>query len=284
MDNDILAQRRRWFRFFPEGSLEFLVATRVLVMILLLALLIVGKVEVQLMATLIALTGVLWLDYILIVWWAVQIAIDLKALQERPTTSAEALGSHRLRTGILSCLPSVVAAVIIAPWAKLLHFILPGLLPGGAFIAIVHVVLLVLFILLVVIAQRTLQRIQFGPPLWTVLFMVPVVHLFAIHRLMAGLERRLRESTCADASAETRDRAEGSGRLAVVIADVTWVLAIVPWFILIVLMLLGGAWPAEFPQAAVPFCGVPLTAIFAVANLAAMEQVQRQFIAALRKR
>ena len=235
MSNDILTQRQRWFRFFPEGSIEFLVATRVLALLLLLALLIVGKREMQLLAAVVALTGVLWLDY-----------------------------------------------ALIAPWPMLLRYYQPGLLPGEAFVTVGRGMLVVLFIVLAILAQRALQRIRLGRPLWTLLLLIPVVHWFAMHRLIVGLEARIREHEQTD-SPEARDQAADSGTLAIALADVTWVLAVLPWGHVVIFPLAQGNWPAEFPQAAAPFCGVPLAAVFAVADLAAMERVQRQFTATLRK-
>jgi len=282
MSNDILTQRQRWFRFFPEGSIEFLVATRVLALLLLLALLIVGKREMQLLAALVALTGVLWLDYVLMVWWAVQIAVDLEDLSLQPRAPVEASRRRRVHTGILVCLPSVLAAVILAPWPTLLRLYQPGLLPGTAFVTVGRGILAVLFIVLAVIAQRTLQRIRLGPPLWTLLLLIPVVHWFAMHRIIVGLEDRLREHGQKD-SAEARDQASHPPALAIAIADVTWGLFVCPWAIVAIFMLTQGNWPVDFPHAAAPFCGVPLAAVFAVADLAAMERVQRQFVATLRK-
>jgi len=281
MNNNTLLQRQRWFRLFPEGSIEFLVATRLLVMILLLALLIIGNVQVQLLASLVALTAVLWLDYVLVVWWAVQIAIDLQEVILRQSTNADALRRRRIRAGIVVCLPSTVAAMIIAPWPTLLHFFQAELLPDAT-MAVARVVAALLFIVLVIWAQRTMRRIGLGSRLWTLLLLIPVLHWFAMHRLMVGLERRLRESEMA-VSAETEHEAADGPELAVAIADVTWALAVLPWSVLMILVLIGGSWPTEFPQAAVPFCGVPLAAIFAVADLAAMERVQRQFVTTLRK-
>jgi len=282
MSNDILTQRQRWFRFFPEGSIEFLVATRVLALILLLALLVVGKVELQLLATVVALTGVLWLDYVLMVWWAVQIVLDLEDLPLRQTTSAQVLQRRRVHVGILVCLPSVIAGVLLAPWPALLRIYQPGLLPGEAIITAGCGILVVLFIVLVVLAQRAMQRIRLGPPLWTLLLMIPVAHWFAMHRLIVRLEGRLREYERTNLPV-AGERAADSPAWAITIADATWVLAILPWALVVILTLTRGNWPTEFPQAAVPFCGVPLAAVFAVADLAAMERIQRQFIATLRR-
>lgn len=283
MNNDTLIQRQRWFRLFPEGSIEFLVATRVLAMILLLALLIVGKVQIQLLASLVALTGVLWLDYVLVVWWAVQLVIDLEEIRSDRPATADVQRRRRIRAGLLICLPSVVAAVLIAPWPAMLRLSLAGLLPGDSIIMALRGVAVLLFIVLVILAQRTMQRIGLGSSVWTLLLMIPFVHWFALHRLIGGLYRRLAECEAA-ASAEDKGNADDAAGFVVAIADVTWVLAILPWGILTVIMLAGGGWPTEFPQALLPFCGVPLTAIFAVTDLAALESVQKRFVDTLRKR
>jgi hypothetical protein len=235
-----------------------------------------------LLAAVVALTGVLWLDYVLMIWWAVQIVIDLEDLPLPPTASVAESRRRRIHIGFLACLPSVVAALILAPWPTLLRFFQPGLLPGGAFVTVGRGMLVVLFIVLAILAQRALQRIRLGPPLWTLLLLIPVVHWFAMHRLVIGLEGRIREHEQTDA-AQAREQAADSGTLAIALADVTWVLAVLPWGLVVIFILAQGNWPAEFPQAAAPFCGVPLAAVFAVADLAAMERVQRQFTATLRK-
>ena len=66
MTDNIGAQRRNWFRSFPEGSIEFVVITRVLALLLLAALAIVPGIQRP--AVLVALALVLWVDYLLMMW------------------------------------------------------------------------------------------------------------------------------------------------------------------------------------------------------------------------
>lgn len=291
MDNDTaLLQRQRWFRFFPDGSIEFLLVTRILAIFLLLALGVVR--ESQRPMVLMALAVVLLLDYVLMVWWGVQTVVDLECLIEQsgnhPATPRESCGTlayatpgatsadlhwRRLKAALSACLPAVAVFVALAPWpefaishsparAAVMRVLLPA--AGAA------------FIVLLLVGQRALQKIRMGPPLWTALLLVPFVHWFAMHRLIGHLRARL------DRYRQTRGEQPGDGpRLAVPIADATWVLAVLPWAVLAVRGM--PQQPEMSWQDFVPPCGAILTALFAVADVAALEGVQRQFVTALRR-
>ena len=116
MSGSILEQRKRWYRYFPEGSLEFLVATRVLAVVLLLAMVVMHDVQRPVILT--ALIGVLWFDYVLIVWWAICMTLDLDLLAgQNPTASETAARGWVI--GLKACLPSVAAAFGLATWPAL---------------------------------------------------------------------------------------------------------------------------------------------------------------------
>src|SRR5437868_8574771 len=76
--NSKLLERRRWFSFFPEGTLEFLVVTRVLALLLMGTLIIVPSTQRP--AVLVALAAVVWADYALLTWWLVHVSADLHDL------------------------------------------------------------------------------------------------------------------------------------------------------------------------------------------------------------
>jgi len=81
MDNTVLSQRQRWFRAFPDGSIEFLLVTRLLVVFLLLGL--AAMRESQRPMVLMALAVVLMADYAIMIWWSLQTVADLDCLGER---------------------------------------------------------------------------------------------------------------------------------------------------------------------------------------------------------
>lgn len=275
MSDNSLQQRRKWFRFFPEGSIEFLLVTRVLALLLLVSLIILR--EMQRPLVLVALAGVLWLDYVLMIWWAVQLTIDLESLWKQPPPPADELRRRRIRAGLVACLPSVAALLILAPWTR---FVLPNEAARVAVRLVMDPVLCVLFVILLVVGQRTLQRINLGPARWTLLLLIPVVHFFAMHRLLVGLGARLQRREHESEESSVKD-AGPSG--VVIFADATWFLSILPWGIVILLTFSGGGWPSEAPYSFSPICGILLAGLFAVSNLAAMENVQRRFVALIRK-
>ncbi len=276
MSEDRLAQRRNWYRFFPGGSIEFVIVTRVLALLLLLALAVVPGTQRP--TVLLALAGVLWIDYLLIIWWAIQVTTDLDALFADPPPSADVLRRRRIRAAILGALPATAALVILAPWPS---FVLPSEPARAATIRMVLIPLLgVLFVALLVPAHRALRRIQLAPPRWTLPLLIPIVHWFAMHRLLIHLHARLRLRSQERGMPTTDDPGPAP---AVILADLTWVLSILPWGILLVVVLLRGEWPSGVLYSAVPSCGTAVAALFAISDLAAMENVQRQFVALIRK-
>ena len=271
MSGSILEQRKRWYRYFPEGSLEFLVATRVLAVVLLLAMVVMHDVQRPVILT--ALIGVLWFDYVLIVWWAICMTLDLDLLAGQEPTAPETATRGWL-IGLKVCLPSVAAAFGLAPWPTLpvlRRALLPGLTVGRA-------LALVLFVVLAVVAQRTMQRIRLGKPFWTALALIPGLHWFALHRIAAGLEARI-DHNAQPAQAQSAPPSPSS--VAMSAADVTWVLCMLPWLVVLVLSVARG-WPGGFPASVFPFCGMFLAAVFGIADLAALERVQRHFTRMIR--
>jgi len=136
-----------------------------------------------------------------------------------------------------------------------------------------------LFVVSALVAHRALQRIQLGRPQWTLLLLVPIFHWFALHRLLTSLHARVRQRSQEPGKPTPDDPGPGPG---VILADVTWVLSVLPWGILVVLTLMTGKWPGNMPYSAMPVCGTMLATLFAVADLAAMENLQRRFVALIR--
>ena len=84
------------------------------------------------------------------------------------------------------------------------------------------------FILLLPLGQRAVQRIRLGPAFWTFLSLIPLVHMFAMHRVARHLEERMRELDQQRSPAKPAIP-EPSGRLAPAVAEVAWFLTAVPW-------------------------------------------------------
>jgi hypothetical protein len=228
--------------------------------------------EVQRPVILTGLVGVLWLDYVLMMWWAVQVALDLAVIEGQGTTSASL--NKRWLIGVMVCLPSVAAAVGLAPWPRLAF--LQTRVAGEW--TLQQTIALVLFILLAIAAHRALQRIRLGRSLWTALALVPGIHWFALQRIVADLDQRIyrQHQACRP------DEAGHFSSAARALADVTWVLCAVPWVVVIAVAAAKG-WPDSLPMRGVPFCGLVAGVLFGVANLAALERVQRHFLRLLQE-
>jgi len=293
MHEDILHQRQRWFRFFPEGCLEFLIATRALALVVLLSLLLLRQAQRPLLLT--GLVGILWVDYALMVWWAVQTAMDLvlcAARQDRTLPGApsgtDATMFERRRdrryVALQVMLPSIVAAILLAPWLPFLDIIFPGLQAStaGAVLWWVNPAMVVVFVVLVVAAQRPLRKIGIASGPWTVALMIPVLHWVALHRLAVVLENRI-EACRGRPAGDSDGTAPRSTPLSVALADALWVIMVLPWLVFLVLVVVQDRWPESPPWTMLPFCGTILVALFSVADLAALERVQRRHVELLAK-
>ena len=278
MNESSLTQRRNWFRAFPEGSIEFVIITRVLALLLLLLMNAVGGSNRILAVQ--GLAGLLWADYLLTMWWAVQVATDLNALTAKEPPAADALRSRRVRTCVLGMLPAtacLLLVVALVPW--------PSFLPGGESVRSASArfggpLMGILFLVSLGPAYRALRDARLGSGLWTMVLLIPIVHWFALHRLTMDLHVRLvRRSQESDGPSSN----EGSPYAAILAADVTWVLTILPWVILLVWPLVPDTWRSESPPPMMPICGTLIAAVFAIFDVAAMENVQRRFVARLRR-
>lgn len=275
MSDDTAVQRRKWFQSFPEGSIEFMLVTRVLALLLLLALAIVQ--DVQRPVVVLALTMVLWADYVLMMWWAVQMTTDLDDLFADPPPPADAARRRRVWAACLGASPSVAAALLLVPWPYLL---LPSEWSRAAVVHVAAPLLGIAFVALMFVAQAALQRVRLGPRPWTLLLLVPIAHWFAMHRLLTGLHARVHQRR--EERGQTVKDDSGPGA-AVRIADITWVLSILPWGTLVLVSLLRGGWPTGSGASGASVCGAFIAAVFAVADVAAMEQLQRRFVLLLHK-
>ncbi len=269
MNDDRLVERRKWFRVFPEGTLEFAIITRILALLLLMALAVVGGTQRPLV--LVSLAIVLWADHVLLTWWALQVAMDLRLVTDE---SAYDSPGWRAKIAFKVVLPSIAAVVALAPWGKVVSIVtggvgLPSWVPLAAAIA---------FVLLCLPAAGALREVNMGSLPWAVLLLVPIVHWFALHRVATSLHNRISQQL----QARGIENQPQSPRFALAIADTTWVLSVLPWAVMVGYSLARG-WSAQGVFKLGSVCGTFLAALFAIANLAALETVQRQIVMLLRK-
>ncbi len=273
MNQSSLEQRRGWFRFFPEGSLEFVVVTRVLIMLLiLLSMVVTGN---QRSIILVALCGMLWIDHLLTLSWTVQLATDLNGLLATPPASPAELAAARRRALVLMALPISFVLAAIAPWPELL-------LPDGAsrhsISRFLPVVLGIAFVASMVPAFRQARALALGPAAWTGALLVPLLHWVGIHRLLCHLDRRISSSFRSQPPQED----SGPATLAAA-ADLLWGVSILPWLLLAVLAMGQGSGASEAPASRVfSICGTLLFGLYSVVDLGAAEKVQKRFVQLVR--
>ncbi|MCL2330842.1 MAG: hypothetical protein FWC56_06030, partial [Phycisphaerae bacterium] len=320
MDGERLIERRKWFRVFPEGTLEFTIVTRVLALVLLISLAVVGSAQRPL--ALAALAFILWVDYALLMWWMIQVATDLllvcgKLPDDTPSyrmplglrvvlpsvafslmvipwvdlltilglgakanyfrfvpvvgvvlfllflVPAYRSSSYRVRLGFKIILPSVAVLLAVTPWVDLLTILgfgsMTTVLGVGVktqyFIAPIAGV--VLFLLFFVPAYKSLLRIGVNSPIWASVLLIPIFHWFALHRVAAVMDRRIDHQLRARGFEKLSHRP----RLAIGMADITWLLGVVPWLVVLIFVLLRG-WPMGGAFRGGVVCSTILTALF----------------------
>lgn len=272
MNETSVQERRQWFLHFPEGSIEFFLVTRVLLILLLLVLLVAGQQHHA--YVLLALAGMLWFDYALALWWAVQMATDLDSIRQ-PITADRAYW-RRLRGITVALLPSIAFFLLISPWPDLLSEV------ASERMAIRRAALPLIgtaFIVFMFLAQRVLRGLGVGSAVWRCLLLVPLLHWFSLHRWILHLDTEVNRLV----DEKNKQRLAGSSPgAAVSLARWAWFPGILPWMILLPAQAFGASWLSEslFKGAAV--CSLVFTCIFVVADTAAMENVQRKFVTMMR--
>lgn len=270
-DKTTIHERRTWFHYFPEGTLEFSVITRVLVVIALLSL--AALKGSQRTYALVGLCGFLWVDYILAIWWVIQTHTDLSLLAGKTADDEARITRSRRHALVLGAAPATLLMIAIAPWPVVVHL--------NQHASIITVLFGALFLLALAPAIRQLRSIGVEPAGWIPLVLIPVLQWFGVHRLLAKLHDRLDDLV--SASGAPRDVPPTRGTIGA-LADVVYILAVLPWLILAGYALARGAWPASGVGQILPVCGTLLTAVFCVLDIAALEAVQRRFIAVVARK
>lgn len=269
---DTMTERRSWFDFFPEGSLEFVVVTRVLILVTLLSLAALEGVRRDF--ALLGLAAFIWTDYMLTTWWLIQLKTDLALLPDQSDAQIVRLTPHRGRLLVMVILPITFLMMLVTPWQAALH-----LSPSSALVGI-RIVLLIVLACGLVLGYRALGALELAPPVWRALFLVPLLHWLALHRIVARLNRQLPHT---EPEEQPRPSEETSGNVTLFLADISWFLCIFPWLIFIAAMFSQGQWPAGASGRIIPVCSTCLAAVFAVLDIAVMEAVQQRFVTLIRK-
>src|SRR4030095_16365697 len=113
MIDDNLSQRKSWFRYFPDGTIEFTVITRVLALMFLAGLAMVSIAQRPTTMTL--LWAIIWVDYALVLSWAIQINVDLENLSQTAPVSAELCKQRRVQELFWLAIPSILILLLIIP-------------------------------------------------------------------------------------------------------------------------------------------------------------------------
>lgn len=273
MNDSSMQERRQWFFYFPEGSIEFFLVTRIMLILLLLVFIVAAQQHYA--YVLVAMAGILWIDYALALWWAVQMATDLQGIRQ-PTTADQAY-HRRLRVIVIGLLPSIPFFLLIAPWP---NWVSTAASDRTMIWRITLPTLGLTAIVLIAIAQKALRDLGVDSTIRRCLMLVPLLHWFTLHQWIIRLDREL--NRLAEEKNDIQLTRSDPGAV-VTLSRVMWFLGVLPWLILIPGRMCDIPWlsASMFKGAAV--CSLVFTCIFAVADTAAMEAVQRKFVTLLRR-
>ncbi len=266
---DNLARRRLWYHYFPEGTIEFLLVTRVLALLILAALAVVHGTQLDM--ALIALGLLLLADALIIQWWGVQIVTDLSDLKSQESSRLAA--RRRLRAWVLAALPALIMVVTLLPWSGFVIYDPAMRARVNAWIPLIGVPL---YLAALVPAVLGLRAIHYGATAWCVCWLIPGIQWWALHRLIGDWQARIDQSL-----GSRRKETEPPSTGTVLFVDIMWVLAMLA----VAGLFLVGTLRTEGLQGGGPrlliIAGTGLVALFAIGQVAVMENVQRRFLAAV---
>jgi hypothetical protein len=267
-----LEERRRWLAFFPEGTLEFLVVTRVLALLLLATLIIVPTTQRPLV--LLAMMIILWCDYALLLGWLMQLVNDLERLFGASQAASNS-GGIRVIDAAIALLPSAIALLVIAPWPA-------AILRRMGHPTLLMVALLTLYIASLPLGYAALRRMGFRSGTGTFLLLVPVLNWFALHRLLPGLHARVRERALELNLPVAQESGAGAAAVA---ADFCLMIGIVFWAAWVLLL-----WRAQHTGVSggvllglVQTASLGAGCFMAVTQVAALEYLQRRYVVLVRR-
>lgn len=256
-----LAEQRRWFRYFPEGPLEFLAAVRFL---WILGLFVVPVVSgfLRIYAAL-ALAFLLSADAALAAWWLAQIAFDRDVWTGRRTWNPRE-ARRRAVALTLGVLAAHGLLFLVAITFGRLPFDWVRVHPGA--VSALRSILIVLYVAVVPVTIVA-GRAAGGRTGLVCLLPVPFLHWLAVRRLA----RCIGADLAADVTARTGRPAPFSTG-AILTAEALWIL-LVP----VLAANLWGAflWTRPSWQA---ICSGIIIAVAGVADVAAVESVQQAYL------
>jgi len=265
---DNLTRRRTWFRYFPEGTLEFLLVTRVLALLLLAGLTVVRGSQRP--AVLLVLGVILLLDYLLVLWWGIQLVTDLRDAASPGSMNAQEARQYRLRSLLIVMLPSIAATLVLTPWPE---FFIADPVARERLTGIIIPLFALVYLATLFPAWKRLSSLGCGHPVWSALFLIPGLHWLALHRLIGEWQARLDRQL-----ASARLPADPPSHSGLLFSDVAWFLTMLMVGTLLYLSFSGRA--AQLLTLA-HIASAGLAPLFAIGEVALMENVQRRYLAML---
>jgi len=276
MSEEMLTRRRQWLQCFPEGTIEFNLVTRILVVGMLGSLAVLPESQHRLVLT--GLVGVLWIDYLLILWWVVQLGTDLEMIIDRPGQSAPQSRRRDLVYAFWASLPTLPALLILAPWSEL---IIREEASRITLMRILFPALAVCFIVTLLVAMCVLNRLRLAAMGWILLWLIPVFHLLALHRIIKAIQARIRNHRL-DTGLGTDERYVMGGSL--ITGDIIWLLSLVPWLVLVMKATQDSAFTISTGGKALIILGTVLVAVLSAFELSLMERLQRQHLGLINRK
>lgn len=270
MTENTLTQRRQWYQCFPEGTIEFNLVTRVVALGIMGALAVLPESQHVLIKN--GLIGILWFDALLIIWWAVQIGTDLETSMDPARISPHEAHRRSLVFAFLAMLPTLPALLLLAPWAQL---VIRNEASRASWMGILVPVLSLCFVVSLLLATWILKRLRIAAAGWTLLWLVPVFHLLALHRVIKTFQSRI-QNRRTDMGLQPDERHAMSGSL--IAADIVWLLSVIPWGVLVVRSWGDSAFVIGLPGKMLIVVGTVMFAVFSAVQLSLMERLQRQFL------
>jgi hypothetical protein len=272
MSEDALNHRRQWFECFPAGTIEFNLITRVLAVGTLGALAVMP--ESQHLLILNGLAGILWADFILLIWWTVQLGNDLITAIESPTEFRSWAHRRSLICAFWCILPTLPALLLLAPWAA---FIIQNEALRAKTSAILIPVLAIGFVASLPFAVRAMRRLQLANTLWSFLWFIPILNLFVLHRIIKSTQNRIQHHRL-EAGLRPDEHVMGASLIA---GDVVWLLTLIPCAVVLLKRLQSSEFVNDPAGKALIVLATVLFAVFSIIQLALMERLQRQFLSVI---
>ena len=272
----MLTQRRQWFQCFPEGTIEFNLVTRIGAIGMMGAFAVLPENQHILIAN--GLVGALWIDFLLMIGWTVQLGSDLETIIHRPEEPARQAHRRSLFCFLWAALPTIPAMLILAPWPEV---IIRNEASRVSLMRILDPVLGVCFMVSLALAMRAVKRLQLAAGGWIFLWFFPVLHLLALHRIIKATQTRIQRHRL-DTGLGPDERHLMGGSL--IAADLLWLSSLVPWLILTLKSWQDSAFIVRPMGTILIIAGTVMFAILSAVQLSLMERLQQQFLGLIHRK